>query len=77
MGWKSNTSLPKPSKPNHATLPPEEHRIFTIINQNTPMHIDKIQGLSKMNHGQLAIIILNLELGHWIVSLPGNYYKAL
>ena len=77
MGWTTVENRNPIQTLNTHSLSPLELSIYTQLQERERMQLDQIQEQTNVSHGQLAVAILNLELGHWIVSLPGNYYKVL
>jgi DNA processing protein len=79
MNWNvQNTDHP------HGVLPlfdedefqPEELKVIHVLRgQEAPVLIDDLSFQSDIPLTRLASILLNLELGGWVVSLPGKSYQ--
>jgi DNA processing protein len=54
----------------------DEQKIFSIIQNSSPIHLDEIQIQSAFSASQLSNIILQLELKSAIKMLPGKYFEA-
>ena len=54
----------------------QERKVLKLLAANESTHIDQIKAQFDLKNGELSAIILNLELEHRIVSLPGNFYKS-
>ena len=58
-------------------LSDDEQKIYTLLNENTGIEIDKLADLTAMNSSLLAGILLEMEMNGIIVSLPGKRYKLI
>lgn len=78
MGWKT---LPE----GRRTLPPAlfpvleagEDRLFTVLRDKGPLHVDELTLLSGLTQGETAVNLLNLELKGLVNTLPGKIFKAV
>lgn len=78
MGWKT---LPE----GRRALPPAlfpvleagEDRLFTVLRDKGPLHVDELTLLSGLSQGETAINLLNLELKGLVNTLPGKMYKTI
>jgi len=76
MGWLETKKKKTPEKKLFYDLNTQEHIILSLLQQQRQMHIDDIYLQSKLSSSALAAAILNLELQHIIIQLPGKYYKV-
>ncbi len=55
---------------------PDEQKVIRLLRErNGPFPIDDLSFESQISPGTLASVLLNLEFGGWVVSLPGKQYK--
>lgn len=54
------------------TLPPHQEPIWKALRERSPLHIDELKAMGLGNEQNLALTILEMELGGVIKSLPGN-----
>ena len=55
-------------------LDADEHKIFSLLSVDDPLHIDRIAELSRMSMNRLLSAILSLEIKGVVDQLPGNHY---
>ena len=55
----------------------EESQILALLRQTPGMHIDDLSWKSTIPMGQLAALLLNLEFGGLVRSLPGKKYQLV
>ena len=67
----------KVQKPLFQDFTDNQHKLFSIIHENTEVEIDHLQTKSGFVSSLLAITLLELEMKNCIVSLPGKRYKSL
>lgn len=77
MGWKmvpeGRRVLPQPLFP---PLEAEEDRLFTVLRDKGPLHVDELTLLSGLTQGETAVNLLNLELKGLVSTLPGKRYST-
>lgn len=77
MGWKIKPEGRKSFTPElFPMLEPGEDRIFNVLREKGPLHVDEIVFLSGQTQGETAVNLLNLELKGLVGNLPGKMYKA-
>jgi DNA processing protein len=77
MGWKIKAEGRKSFTPElFPMLEPGEDRLFNVLREKGPLHVDELVLLSGQTQGETAINLLNLELKGLIGNLPGKMYKA-
>ena len=75
MGWDEKKKQPPTSQQRlFIELSPEEKIIIELLSEKETLHIDEINIQSGLSNSTIAATILNLELQHLIVSLPGKRY---
>lgn len=78
MMWNED----KNSQPNKAprqlslNLSAEEQKIFELLQSKGEAEIDFLFSSCGMSSGQLAGLLLEMELNGWIVALPGKRYRV-
>ncbi len=75
MNWdKDETPKPKQLKllQNHSE---EEATIITLLQKQGKLHIDQLTEHSGLTHGKLSGILLSLEFGGIVKSLPGKVFE--
>jgi DNA processing protein len=74
FSWESHTnqSWERPT----VNLSEKEKLVLKFLSTSESTHIDQIRAAFSLKNGELSAMILNLELEHRIVSLPGNFYKS-
>jgi DNA processing protein len=78
MGWEEKRKQPLTGQQRlFIELSPEEKIIMEILSENETLHIDEINIRSGLSSSTIAATILNLELQHLIVSLPGKRYARV
>lgn len=77
LGWKRSPEnrhgVPLPLLP---VLEPGEDRLFTVLRDKGPLHVDELTLLSGLTQGEAAINLLNLELKGLVHTLPGKVYQS-
>lgn len=78
MGWKT---LPEGRRTIAPALFPVleagEDRLFTVLRDKGPLHVDELTLLSGLSQGETAVNLLNLELKGLVNTLPGKMYKTV
>lgn len=67
---------PETRRPQAPPLPPEEERVFSLL-EVYPRNIEAIIQAAKLPANRISEILLHLELRGLVVSLPGNHYQRL
>ncbi|HEX2627570.1 MAG TPA: DNA-processing protein DprA [Chitinophagaceae bacterium] len=76
LGWNNETRLPAtPQRSIFIELTKEQQVLFDLLKDKGPLHIDEINTGSGLSNSSIAMAILDLELQHVIVSLPGKMYQ--
>ncbi len=57
------------------TMSPEEKKIFGMLKSDSLTHIDDLVEGTEFSVSEILSILLNLELGGWIVQRPGKYFQ--
>lgn len=77
MNWDQKT-LEKPRQIDLFSIFTEsEHKIYSMISEGKEKDIDTLAFESKISHGELAAILLQLECKGHIKTLPGKKFQAL
>lgn len=79
MNWTKTTEINAVQMQMFAELDTGEQKVFDIIknSENDSMSVDEIHYASQFTMGELASILLNLELKGMIENLPGARYTVL
>ena len=56
-------------------LEPTENAILQALYQKDNIHIDELSSICKLNIGELAVNVLQMELKGLLIQLPGNIVK--
>lgn len=78
LGWEEKAKSIKEKKKQRELfieLTNDEKIIIEILKEKETAHIDEINLLSGLSSSAVAAAILNLELQHVMLSLPGKQYK--
>jgi DNA processing protein len=76
MNWTSNEAKPKKQQRElFIELTPDEKTIYSILQENTQVHIDEIYLKSGLTSGMVANALLMLEMQNIVQSIPGKLYK--
>ncbi len=76
MGWNEKKKSERPQqKQLFIELSPDEQLIVDILREKETVHIDEINLQSGLSSSAVAAAILNLELQHVVMSLPGKIYR--
>lgn len=77
MGWKTVAEgrriLPQVLFP---PLEAGEDRLFTVLRDRGPLHVDELTLLGGLTRGETAVNLLNLELKGLVSTLPGKMYST-
>jgi len=76
MGWEQTEN--KKPKSSQFTLPinlsDDENQIINLIKDSQPIHVDEICNKLQLTPGKASGLLLQLEFGNLIKSLPGKLY---
>ncbi len=76
MGWEQSET--KKAKSTQFVLPvnlsEDEHQIINLIKDSQPVHVDEICQKLQLTPGKASGLLLQLEFGNLIKSLPGKLY---
>lgn len=76
MGWEQIEN--KKTKSNQFALPinlsDDENQIINLIKDSQPIHVDEICNKLQLTPGKASGLLLQLEFGNLIKSLPGKLY---
>jgi DNA processing protein len=76
MGWEQADN--KKTKSNQFILPinlsEDENQIINLIKDTQPIHVDEICNKLQLTPGKASGLLLQLEFGNLIKSLPGKLY---
>jgi DNA processing protein len=76
MGWEQTEN--KKTKSNQFVLPinlsDDENQIINLIKDSQPIHVDEICNKLQLTPGKASGLLLQLEFGNLIKSLPGKLY---
>lgn len=76
MGWEQTEN--KKTKSNQFVLPinlsEDENQIINLIKDSQPIHVDEICNKLQLTPGKASGLLLQLEFGNLIKSLPGKLY---
>jgi DNA processing protein len=75
LGWDSSEKIIQPKLFTH--LSDEEQIIADILNETEPISIDIICRESKMPINRVSALLLNMEFGGSVKSLPGKQFKLV
>jgi DNA processing protein len=76
LGWNNDNRKPAtPQRSIFIELTKEQQILFDLLKDKGPLHIDEINSGTNLGNGSTAMAILDLELQHVIVSLPGKMYQ--
>lgn len=77
MNWETPQSAAAPNEaPAYSDYEPEEQMVLkTLWESATPMMLDVLSGRSGLPPGQLASILLTLELKGVVTPMPGSAYR--
>lgn len=78
LGWPSPLTQNSQNE-KLAQLHGVEKRIYLYLRDspNQKCHLDKMCIDLEMSQTELALLLLNLEFGGFVKTLPGNHYKAI
>lgn len=77
LGWDiTQPGIIPERKRNIPLLKPDERRIMECFGEGESLDIDTLTMRSGVPAGQLAVVLLNLELGGILRSLPGRIYES-
>ncbi len=79
MNWTKTTEVTAVQMQMFAELDKNEQKVFDILknSENESMSVDEIHHTSQFTMGELASILLNLELKGMIENMPGARYTIL
>jgi predicted Rossmann fold nucleotide-binding protein DprA/Smf involved in DNA uptake len=81
MGWDSPAGVSTLPASAEQTLPfaadEKANGILTLIRQNEGVHVNQLVALAGMPVYQLLPILVQLELDHLVIALPGGKYRAV
>jgi DNA processing protein len=78
LGWNNENKVPvTPQRSIFIELTKEQQILFDLLKDKGPLHIDEINTGSGLSNSNTAMAILDLELRHVIVSLPGKMYQLI
>ena len=75
MGWAERKPAAAAQKQLFVELGAEEGLIVRLLEEKASVHIDELNLRSGLSSGQVASLLLHLELKGVIVSLPGKLYR--
>ncbi|MFH1020257.1 MAG: DNA-processing protein DprA [Pseudomonadota bacterium] len=67
---------PPETRPQAPPLPPEEGKVFSLL-EGSPRNIEEIIQAAQLPPHRISEILLHLELQGLVASLPGNQYQRL
>lgn len=76
MNWQSNATPKKRKAQLSLHLSPQEQKIYQLLSQEE-LEIDRLVLLSEMSGGEIAAILLEMEMNGMVLSLPGKRYKLV
>ena len=77
MGWKIKPEGRRNiTPPLFPVLEADEDKLFTVLRDKGPLHVDELTLLSGLTQGETAINLLNLELKGLVSTLPGKVYRT-
>ncbi len=78
MNWEKTTRTPKKASAiNIASLSAEEKQVVDLLGQAKDMLMDDISWKTQIPIGQLASLLLSLELQGFVKALPGKKFTLL
>jgi DNA processing protein len=80
LGWELDDFRKKKEKKQtslFAELSPEEKIIADILQEHKEQHIDQICVKTGLTQGKASMLLLNMEFGGIIKSLPGKVYQII
>lgn len=77
MGWEQKVVKRKIQKELFIDCSPEEQQILALFREKDTLHIDDIFLQSGLSSSTIAASMLNLELQHVLISLPGKMYQLV
>lgn len=76
MNWQTNAAPKKRKAQLSLHLSPQEQKIYQLLSQEE-LEIDRLVLLSEMSGGEIAAILLEMEMNGMVLSLPGKRYKLV
>ncbi|MDC7996751.1 DNA-processing protein DprA [Gilvibacter sediminis] len=79
LGWDQDPSEVQTKLPLRIleVLKPEEQMLLALFDGDAHMHIEQLRILWKGPSGNLAAMLLSMELKGWIKPLPGQLFKKV
>lgn len=77
MGWATIKQNQVVQPGLFLNLTEEEKKIFDLIREKQPIHIDELRYHSKLVNSKLSSVLLQLEIKAAIVAQPGSRYSCL
>lgn len=75
MNWYCNTEMSRPQRQKvEQTLTAEERKILSLFRGSDPLSVESLRMESGHDAGELAALLLGLELSGAVRQLPGNRY---
>lgn len=75
MGWKERPAAAPAQKQLFVELSAEEQGIVRLLEEAAPLHVDELNLRSGLSSGQVASVLLHLELKGVLRALPGKRYQ--
>lgn len=77
LGWldRKEKNVKNKQKQLFIALSPDEKIIAGILEDRESVHIDELNGKSRLSSSAVAAAILSLELQNVVLSLPGKLYR--
>lgn len=77
MGWKLTSDMKSKKLPMlFPILENGEDKVFTVLRERGPLHVDELGMLSGQSQGEVAVNLLSLELKGLVSALPGKIFKS-
>lgn len=77
MNWEVTETKQNQQASLFVDLTPEQERLRALLNQKEKTTIDELSLLAKMPMSQTTSLLLEMEFGGIVKSLPGKMYKLL
>lgn len=77
MGWEKKKIIPKKQRELFIELSEDEKMMVQILSAKEMVPIDELYLQSGLSSSAVAAALLNLEMQHVVMSMPGKTYKLL
>ncbi len=75
LGWYCNTEMSRPERHKvEESLTTEERKILSLFHGSDPLSVENLLAESGCDAGELATLLLGMELSGAVKQLPGNRY---